>query len=103
MSNFTRFVLLAIPVISLGIWSSIRDHNSPVRFSAKGTVELIEWESKNHGVPRLEIKLRNGKLKRFSSHRIILDSSLIKVGDSFEKYSESKHCLINDVEIQCVN
>ncbi|MBE0388663.1 hypothetical protein PLUTE_a5240 [Pseudoalteromonas luteoviolacea DSM 6061] len=64
---------------------------------------LIEWKSRNHGIPRIEIKLKNGKLKRFTSSRIILNSASVKVGDSFEKLKGSKYCLINREEIQCVN
>ncbi|KZZ50430.1 hypothetical protein A3759_17025 [Thalassolituus sp. HI0120] len=103
MPKFFKFVLLAIPILGLGLLNSIWDRNSPVRLSAKGSVALIEWESRNHGVPRIEIKLKNGKLKRFSSSRIILNPSLIKLGDSFEKVTDSKVCLINNKEVECVN
>jgi len=103
MPKFFKFILLAIPVLGFGVLNSIWDRNSPVRFSAKGIVTLIEWESRNHGVPRIEIKLKNGKLKRFSSYRIALNSSSVKLGDSFEKVTDSKVCLINNKEIECVN
>lgn len=103
MSNFLKFVLTAVPVLSIGILYSVWDYDSPVRFSAKGRVVEIEWESRNHLEPRIEIRLESGKLKRFSSSRIILDTSSIEVGDSFEKVNDSKICLINSEEFACVN
>ncbi|OCQ23765.1 hypothetical protein A7985_07445 [Pseudoalteromonas luteoviolacea] len=103
MPKFAKFILLAIPTLGLGVLHSIWDRDSSVRFSAKGSVALIEWESRNHGIPRIEIKLKNGELKRFSSSRIILTSSSVKVGDSFEKLKGSNYCLINSEEILCVN
>jgi hypothetical protein len=103
MPRSLKFILLAIPILGLGVLHSIWRYNNPVRFSAKGSVALIEWESRNHGEPRIEIKLKNGKLKRFSSSRIVLNASSIKLGDSFEKVTDSKKCLINKEELECVN
>ena len=102
MSKFIKFVLLAIPIFCLGIVSSYISHSAPVQFAVSGKVELIEWQSKNHGIPRIEIRLKNGELKRFSSARIILKPEDLQVGDSFEKASNSMFCQINNKEVKCL-
>ena len=103
MPKFVKFIALAIPVFGLGAYSSYRDYEEPMRFSAQGIASQIEWQSKNHGIPRIEIKLANGVTKRFSSTRIVLSPSLIAVGDNFAKHKNSKFCQINGKEVQCID
>lgn len=103
MSKFLKFVLLAIPIFCIGIVRSHISHSAPVLFAASGKVEMIEWQLKNHGMPRIEIRLKNGELKRFSSARIILKPEDLKVGDSFEKASNSTFCQINNKEVRCID
>ena len=102
MSKFLKFVLLAIPVLGVGIFNSYVDYNAPLKFAVSGKVETIEWQSRNHGMPRIEIRIKNGVIKRFSSTRIVLKPEDIGVGDLFVKATNSKFCQINNKEVKCI-
>jgi len=103
MPNFIKFLMLAIPVLGVGAFMGYNDYMKPVGFSAQGTVTAINWKSRNHGMPVIDIVGNNGVTMQFSSNRITLESSQLKVGDSFKKVSSSKLCQINKNIVQCVN
>jgi hypothetical protein len=102
MSNFLKFLLLTIPVFAIGIFSSIKNDESIADLRLKGVVVYIDWESKNHGMPLIEIQSITGKVKKFHHYRINLSKSELKVGDDFEKLKGSRFCLINNKEIECI-
>ena len=102
MPNFVKFIALAIPVLGIGVFMSIRDHGEPERISFSGRVSFIEWESRNHGIPLIEISRSNGTKLKFSSSRITLDSTQLKVGDLIAKVSGSKVCEINEKSVPCI-
>jgi hypothetical protein len=94
--------MLAIPVFAIGIYSSIKSDESIVDLQFKGVVVYIDWESKNHGMPLIEIRAITGKVKKFHHYRINLSKSELKVGDDFEKLKGSRFCLINNKEVECI-
>jgi hypothetical protein len=102
MSNFFKFILLAIPVFAIGIYSSIKGDESIVDSQFKGVVFQIDWESKNHGMPLIQIRAITGKVKKFHHYRINLSRTDLKVGDNFEKLKGSRFCLINNIEVECI-
>ena len=102
MPNFFKFIALAIPVLCIGIYMSVRDHGAVERQAFSGRVSFIEWESRNHGMPLIEVSRSNGAKVKFHHHRIILDSSQLKVGDFIAKTSGSKVCEINKESVPCI-
>ena len=102
MTKFLKFLLIATPVIAIGIYSSIHDRYSVIDERFDGIVYHIDWKSKNHGMPLIEIKSRIGKVKKFHHFFISLTSDDIKVGDKFRKVSGSTNCFINDIEMECL-
>jgi len=95
-------MLLAIPVLGLGIFESIRDYSEVERQAFSGQVSYIDWESKNHQMPLVEITQSNGSKVKFHHTRIVLDSSHLKVGDSITKESGSLECKVNDRIVRCI-
>ena len=81
---------------------SIRDYVEPERMAFDGLVSSIDWESRNHGMPLIQVTHSNGTKVKFSSTRIILNSSNLKVGDSLAKVSGSKSCSINGDLVPCI-
>ena len=102
MPNFLKFIALAIPVLGIGVFMSIRDHGEAEKLAFSGWVSFIEWESRNHEMPLIEISRSNGTKVKFSHYRIILDSTQLKVGDSIAKVSGSKICEINEKSVPCI-
>ncbi|WP_293752497.1 hypothetical protein [uncultured Paraglaciecola sp.] len=103
MSKFSKFMILAIPVLSFGIYMGYRSHMKPVEFSAEGVVSKINWKTKNHEMPLIEINDNNCRTKKFTSNRIVLSPDKLRVGDLFKKISGTQFCHINEVKLQCVN
>ncbi|MGY8870418.1 MAG: hypothetical protein ACKVJE_08270 [Pseudomonadales bacterium] len=81
---------------------SIKDHNEAERQGFSGWVSFIEWKSRNHGMPLIEVSRSNGTKIKFHHHRIILDSTQLKVGDLIAKVSGSKVCEINKSSVSCI-
>ena len=102
MPNFLKFIALAIPVLGVGVFMSIRDHSEVERMAFSGRVSFIEWESRNHNMPLIEISRSNGTKVKFSSTRIILNSTQLKVGDLIAKASGSTVCDINEKSVPCI-
>jgi hypothetical protein len=102
MPNYLKFIALAIPVLGVGVFMSIRDHDEAEAQAFSGQVSFIEWKSSNHGMPLIEISRSNGTKTKFHHYRIILDSSQLKVGDSIAKISGSKVCEINQISVPCI-
>ncbi len=102
MPSFLKFLALAIPVLGVGVFMSIRDHDEVERMAFSGRVSFIEWESHNHNMPLIEISRKNGTKIKFSSSRIILDSNQLKVGDLITKVSGSTTCDINEKSVPCI-
>lgn len=102
MPNFIKFIVLAIPFLSIGVFISVRDHGEPEHMAFEGLVSFIDWESRNHGMPLIEVTRKNGTKVKFSSTRIILNSSNLKVGDTLAKVSGSLSCTINGNLVQCI-
>ena len=100
--DFLKFAALAIPVFGIGVFESIRNDKSAERQGFSGFVTYIEWKSRNHGMPLIEISRANGTKTKFHHHLIILDSSQLNVGDSFSKEGGSKICKINNEPVQCL-
>ena len=100
--DFLKFIALAIPFLGLGLFASMRNDESAERQGFSGFVTYIEWKSRNHGMPLIEISRANGTKTKFHHHRIILDSSQLNLGDSFSKEGDSKICKINNEPIQCL-
>lgn len=65
----------------------------------EGTVVDIEWKSKNHQRPKFTILDDEGENIVISHQSIILDKSVIKVGDKISKVKGSSHCEINGNKI----
>ncbi len=102
MSKFLKFALLAIPVLSIGVYSSYQNHLSVISFEADGVVSYVAWDTKNHGMPLFEIKPEKGTVKKFHHQRIILHKDQIKIGDNFKKLAGSTNCLINNIQVPCI-
>jgi hypothetical protein len=102
MPRIFKFIALAIPVLSFGVFTSYRDYVEPERAAFEGRVSYIEWQSKNHRMPLIGLKRSNGTKVKFSSNRIILDSSQLEVGDLLSKESGSKICKINGKALLCI-
>lgn len=102
MSKFIKFTVLAIPVLGIGVFMSIQDHDEAEQLAFSGRVSFIEWESRNHGMPLIEVSRSNGTKVKFSHYRIILDSTQLKLGDSITKASGSKVCEINKKAVPCI-
>lgn len=94
---------MAIPILGFGVFESYLGHKEPESQSFDGWVSFVDWKSKNHGMPLIEIKRENGTVKRFHHSRIVLSSEQLNVGDRFIKESGSKYCDINGKAILCVN
>lgn len=91
-----------MPVLGIGVFMSTRDHDEVERQEFSGRVSFIEWESRNHGMPLIEVSRSNGTKIRFHHYRIILDTSQLKVGDLIAKASGSKICEINRKSVPCI-
>ena len=102
MPKFVKFIALAIPVLGIGMFISYRDYGEPERIAFEGHVSFIDWKSKNHGMPLIEVSRSNGTKIKFSSTRITLDSSQLKIGDLLKKTSGSKSCEINEKSVICI-
>jgi hypothetical protein len=103
MKKAIIFIALVIPILGFGVAMSYLDHKKPLTQSFNGLATYIEWKSKNHGMPLIEIKQENGTAKRFHNPRIILKDSQLKVGDRLVKESGSKYCQINSEKVLCLN
>ena len=95
---FLVFVVFLLFGIAVSVWSAI----APVRMAVEGIVWSVEWESRNHGIPLIEIKLKNGVVRQFTSHKISLSQGSIEKGDSFRKLSGSKNCFVTEIEVNCL-
>lgn len=102
MSKFLRFLLLAVPVLSLGAYMAYIDSKTAISFGAEGTVVTAKWNTRNHQMSLFEIKPDKGSIKKLHHHKVTLQPEQIKVGDKFKKSPGSKSCFINEVEITCV-
>ena len=102
LHNFLKFLLLAIPVLSIGIMMSIQDRNSIEDDHFSGIVRSIEWKSRNHEMPLIFIRNDKGRDFKFHHYRIALKPDQLKVGDHIAKEKGSLMCLINDKEFKCV-
>jgi hypothetical protein len=101
--NLAKFLLLAIPFLCLAIPVGYWAHKAPERQEFDGVVTSIEWETRNHGMPLIEVSVSKRDKVKFNSNRITLDSLQLKVGDSISKTSDSIYCLINGIKVQCLN
>ena len=102
LSALMKFIKPVIIISCIFIASCFDDKNG-YGLHAEGKVISIEWESDNHQIPLIQIKTNSARIKWFHSHKIILNSSNLKVGDNFKKVSDSVWCEVNEVEIQCLN
>ena len=102
MNNFAKFILLAIPALSIGVYNSHLNYQEPVNKYLDAWVYSIDWESRNHGMPLIMLKRSNNTAQKFHHERIILTSNDIKVGDHLVKESGSKECTINGKLVLCL-
>jgi len=102
MNNFLKFIALSIPFLGFCAIVGILNHDEPMRESFDGWVYHIVWKSKNHGMPLIEIKRKNGTIKKFHNSRIILNDSQLKIGDRFIKESDTKYCQVNRERVLCL-
>jgi len=103
MSKIVIFLMCFLLLSIIAIPEMYKAHKEPEVFSAQGIVSSINWKSRNHGMPIIEIRDKNGTTTKFSSNRITLIPEQLKVGDSFNKQSDSSSCEINDKLVRCVN
>ncbi len=96
-----KFVILFVVFIGLplAIFSIVMKNNEAKNFYADGFVVNVEWETRNHGAPLIEIQQINGEIKSINSTAVVLSEWQIKVGDSFRKDAGSLHCEINGRQI----
>ena len=94
---------MATLVLGFGVFQSYLNYKEPEGQSLNGWVSFVDWESRNHGMPLIEIKRENGTVIRFHHTRIALSSDQLNVGDRLIKESGSKYCDINGKSILCVN
>lgn len=102
MNDFLKFLALAIPFLGFFTVVGIQNHDEPIKESFDGWVYHIVWKSRNHGMPLIEIKRKNGTIKKFHNSRIILNDSQLKVGDRFIKESDTKYCQVNRERVFCL-
>jgi len=103
MPKFLKFLMLAIPVLSFGVFLSIQERNAVLDFMAEGTVVTAKWNTKNHQMSLFEIKPVKGTIKTLHHSRVTLTPEQIKVGDHFSKQAGSTNCFINEVKVVCIN
>jgi len=103
MNRFFKFLSVVIPFSVIGLSASYWAHKSPERLQFDGVVTAIDWKTRNHGMPLIEISASNKTKVKFNSNRIILDSSQLKIGDSISKTSDSIYCQVNGAKVQCLN
>lgn len=97
------FSLIAVLLVTLiAIFAIKSDATKLKRMSVEGHVWHIDWESKNHKLPLIEIKQKNGVVKKFSGTGVVLTSDTVEEGDHFRKLSGSKNCFINEIEVECL-
>jgi hypothetical protein len=99
-----KIFIFLIPFVAIVALLANIDKKTLLEFEATGTVYIVEWNTKNHGMPLLVIKQDNlaSTEKRLQSNKFILTPDQIKVGDNFKKASGSNMCLINGVDVQCI-
>jgi len=100
--NILKFFLLVMIFLPIVYSLATRSHKAIEIFEAEGEIIHIEWHSRNHGMPVISIKEKEG-IKLFKGNRITLRPEDINVGDYFYKSSNSKDCKINDRVVNCVN
>ena len=103
MNRLFKFLAVAIPCLAIALSTGYWSHKAPERLEFEGVVQSIEWETRNHGMPLIEVSAPKKPVVKFNSNRITLNSSQLKVGDTFSKTSNSIYCLINGVKVQCLN
>ena len=102
MQKEAKFGLMFLCILPLGGYMAYDDHMAAERFAADGEVVVAKWNTKNHQMSLFEIKGEFG-IKRLHHYRVTLTPDQIKIGDKFKKARDSKSCMINGVEILCVN
>jgi len=102
MPKFLKFILLAIPVLSFGVFLSFQERHSVLDFVAEGTVVTAKWNTKNHQMSLFEIKTVKGSIKTLHHSRVTLTPEQIKVGDHFSKQASSTNCFINEMKVECI-
>jgi hypothetical protein len=102
MSEFRKFLIIAIPFLSLAALVSYCTRETALDFHAEGVVVTAKWNTRNHQLSLFEIKTHTGKVKKLHQANVVLKPEQIKVGDIFKKDKGSPSCLINQVETLCV-
>ena len=103
MSIFLKIALMAVVLAPLAILDFQCSRSSIQDLGFEGVVLDIDWKSKNHGLPLIEIlDLKRNKKIVFSNYLITLKNGDLSVGDRIIKKKGSKECFINDVAIICI-
>lgn len=71
--------------------------------SLDGVVTHIEWKTKNHAQPLIELKATDGSLHSLDDGELNFKEGQLNVGDAIIKKSGSRYCYINKMEFECIN
>ena len=64
MPEFRKFLVIAIPFLSLAALVSYCTRETALDFYAEGTVITAKWNTRNHQMSLFEIKTQTGNLRR---------------------------------------
>ncbi len=108
-SVFLRFkdpkvFIFLTPFVAMVGFLANSDNRNPIEFDINGKVVITNWEGKNHGMPLIVIKQFNdaGTEVKLETGDLLLDANNVKVGDTFEKKTGSKMCIISGQKIRCL-
>ncbi len=102
MSEFRKFLIIAIPFLLLAALVSYCTRETALDFHAEGVVVTAKWNTRNHQMSLFEIKTHTGKVKELHQANIVLKPEQSKVGDICKKDECTPSCLINHVVTRCV-
>lgn len=101
MPNFIKAFLVFIFFTPIAVIIQINVYNSILNFSINGEVVDIDWSYKGGTMPIILVE-KNGRNKKFSSGRIVLNPETLKIGDQIRKEKGSLDCWVNSVRIKCI-
>jgi hypothetical protein len=100
--KFIACVVVVVIFFGIAALDTYYSYKEPERQRLNGRVSFIDWKSRNHLIPLILLKRKNGTEQKFHHSRITLTSKDLKVGDLLVKESNSKTCQINGEPIVCV-
>lgn len=103
MIRFLKLVMLPIVLLPVAIFFAKRDVDSALNLGFDGEVIAINWKSRNHGLPLIEVRdFSNSKVIVFSHYKITLREGDLNIGDKISKVKGEKQCHVNGIPLKCI-